>query len=102
MLVYTLRGKSFLYWFVYLTMYLTNVLTVFGSIRQTEINPNLKEVNHKKVAPASADHNLSRPVEVNQIDSYSLKNGTTVQDISSEDMKKSTREIRYRYCCFMS
>ncbi|XP_052729107.1 uncharacterized protein LOC108326916 isoform X2 [Vigna angularis] len=87
------------------------------SFRQTETNPNLKEVNHKKVEPASPDHSLSRTVEVNQIDSYSLKNGTTVeqtisdnkqlnnyavQDISSEDMKKSTREIRYRYCCFMS
>ncbi|CAJ1881863.1 unnamed protein product [Sphenostylis stenocarpa] len=86
------------------------------SFRHMGTNPNLKEVNYKKVVPASPDRNLSRPIEANQVDSYSLKNGRTmeqtisddkqlnsdaVKDIRSEDMKKSTREMKYRYCCFM-
>ncbi|KAG4916544.1 hypothetical protein GLYMA_19G201300v4 [Glycine max] len=85
------------------------------SFRHTGTNAN-KEVNYKKVVPASPEQNLSRPMEANQADSYSLKNGTTldqtiydnkqlnsdaVQDMSSDDLKKSTREIKYRYCCFM-
>jgi len=68
----------------------------------------LKDVNYKKVAPA---------MEASQDDSYSMKNGTieeqtisdnmqldnyAVQDMCSEDIKKSTREMKYRYCCFMS
>jgi len=92
-------------------MNLTNVLTIFGSIRQIETNPNLKELNHKKVAPASPELNLSRSMEVNPIDSSSLKSGTIVEQTVSdnkplnnyaEDMKKSTKEMRYRYCCFMN
>ncbi|XP_027938862.1 uncharacterized protein LOC114193313 isoform X2 [Vigna unguiculata] len=81
------------------------------SFRQIETNPNLKELNHKKVAPASPELNLSRSMEVNPIDSSSLKSGTIVEQTVSdnkplnnyaEDMKKSTKEMRYRYCCFMN
>ncbi|KAK7378880.1 hypothetical protein VNO80_04328 [Phaseolus coccineus] len=80
------------------------------SFRHTGTNLNLKEVNYKKVAPASPKHNLSRPMEERQVDSYSLEqtisdnmqlNNYAVQDMCSEDLKKSTREMKYRYCCFM-
>ncbi|KAL9332170.1 hypothetical protein ACSQ67_001780 [Phaseolus vulgaris] len=86
------------------------------SFRHTETNLNLKEVNYKKVAPASPKHNLSRAMEERKVDSFSLKNGRiveqtisdnmqlnnyAVQDMCSEDLKKSTKEMKYRYCCFM-
>ncbi|KAL3029780.1 hypothetical protein AAZX31_03G184000 [Glycine max] len=86
------------------------------SFRHTGTNPNLKEVNYKKIVPASPEQNLSIPIETSQADSYSLKNGTildqttcdnkqlnsdAVQDMTSYDLKKSTREMKYRYCCFM-
>lgn len=79
-------------------------------------NGNVKEVNYNKVVPASLEQSLSRPIEASLADSYSLKNGTildqticddeqlnsdAVQDMSSDDLKKSTREIKYRFCCFM-
>jgi len=92
------------------------LFTIFGPIRHTETNLNLKEVNYKKVAPASPKHNLSRAMEERKVDSFSLKNGRiveqtisdnmqlnnyAVQDMCSEDLKKSTKEMKYRYCCFM-
>ncbi|KAK7284762.1 hypothetical protein RJT34_19515 [Clitoria ternatea] len=73
-------------------------------------NPNLKEVNHyNKVVPASPEQNLSRSIEACQVDSYSLKNGTTLDeinseanhDISSDDLNRSSRDIKYRFCCFL-
>ncbi|KAK7337338.1 hypothetical protein VNO77_17905 [Canavalia gladiata] len=85
------------------------------NFRHTGTNPNLKEANYNKVVPASPEQNLSKSIEAG--DSYSLKNGTTldhticdnkhlnsdvVQDISSDDLKKSSREIKYRYCCFLN
>lgn len=97
-------------------MYLTVFLILFGSFRHTGPNPDIKEVNYKKVVPASPEQNLSRSIEASHGDSYSMKNGTimdqticdtkqlnsdVVQDMSSDDLKKSTREIKYRYCCFM-
>ncbi|KAK8473642.1 hypothetical protein PHAVU_001G197400 [Phaseolus vulgaris] len=86
------------------------------SFRHTGTNLNLKEVNYKKVAPASPKHNLSKAMEERKVDSFSLKNGRiveqtisdnmqlnnyAVQDMCSEDLKKSTKEMKYRYCCFM-
>ncbi|RDX76462.1 Dihydroneopterin aldolase 2 [Mucuna pruriens] len=85
------------------------------NFRHTGANPNVKEVNYKKVVPTSPEQNLSRPIEASQGDSYSLKNGTildhTICDnkqlnndavqVSTDDLKKSSREIKYRYCCFM-
>ncbi|XP_061362486.1 uncharacterized protein LOC133306211 [Gastrolobium bilobum] len=77
------------------------------NFRHTGTNPNLKEVNHNKVVPASPEQHLSRPIETSLVDSYSLENGTTldqticdnkklksdaVQDMSSEDPKKSSRQ----------
>ncbi|XP_027351643.1 uncharacterized protein LOC113862707 [Abrus precatorius] len=86
------------------------------NFRHTGVNPNLKEVNYNKVVPASAEQNLSAPTGASQADLYSSKNGTTldqticsnmqlnsdtVQDVSSDDLKKSSREMKYRYCCFL-
>lgn len=97
-------------------MHLTDDLILFGSIRHAGTNGNVKEVNYNKVVPASLEQSLSRPIEASLADSYSLKNGTildqticddeqlnsdAVQDMSSDDLKKSTREIKYRFCCFM-
>jgi len=93
-----------------MNMYLTDALVLFGTFRHTGTNLNLKEVNYKQIVLASPEHNLSIPIETSQADSYSLKNGTildqticdkkqlnndAVQHMSSYDLKKSTREMKY-------
>ncbi|CAL0310019.1 unnamed protein product [Lupinus luteus] len=79
--------------------------SVIQNFRHTRKNPNLKEVDYKKIVPASPEKNLSRSIEATQVASDSLKNGSTmdqtrcnnkplnidtVQDISSDDPKNST------------
>ncbi|KAL2345322.1 hypothetical protein Fmac_006607 [Flemingia macrophylla] len=86
---------------------------IIQNISHTGTNGNINEVNYGKVVPDSREQNLSRPTEASLADSYSLKildhticdneqlNSDAVQDLSSDDLQKSTREIKYRYCCFM-
>ncbi|KAE9621723.1 putative START-like domain-containing protein [Lupinus albus] len=73
----------------------------------TGTNPNSKEVNYNKIVPASSEKNLSRPIETTQVASYSLNNGTkmdqtrcdnqllntdTIHDMGSDDPINSTKQ----------
>lgn len=93
------------------------LLFLFLSFRHTGTNPNLKEVNHNKVVPASSpEQNLQRLFEESRADSFSMKNEATlnqttsgsnqldidaIQDMSLDDKKKSSRKKNYIYCCFL-
>lgn len=99
----------------------------------------LKEINFNKAIPTSSQPNLSRPTEESQVNSYSLENGAildqttcsnkqlntvSVQEVSSDDKDKSSRQKsintivtqgsmssdvpkklsrqkKYLYCCFL-
>lgn len=60
------------------------ILLPFGSFRHTGTDPNLKELNYNTV-PAFRNKNL---IEANQVDSHSLKNGTTQDHIICDDSKQ--------------
>ncbi|CAL5194348.1 unnamed protein product [Lathyrus oleraceus] len=74
------------------------------NIRHTGTDPNLKEVNYNKVVLALPNQSLLRPIEASQVDSYSLKTETTLDqilchnkeytepDMSSGDPIKSSRQ----------
>lgn len=81
------------------------LLFTFGSFRHTGTGPNLKEVHYNKVVLALPNQNLVRPIEASQVDSYSLKTETTLDqilcdnkeytgppDMSSDDPIKSNRQ----------
>ncbi|KAK7278759.1 hypothetical protein RJT34_23795 [Clitoria ternatea] len=75
--------------------------------RHTGTNPNLLEVNSNKVVPSLSKQNISRPIEVIKVASYSLENGETldqtitsnkllntpsVQDVPSDHADRLSRE----------
>ncbi|KAF7818877.1 uncharacterized protein G2W53_024332 [Senna tora] len=81
---------------------------------------SFKEVNYNKVVPASPEQNVSVPNEASQVTSCSLENGASgiqildqtmdidkqsnaiaIQDMSSDQPKKSSRKKTYKYCCFL-
>ncbi|XP_045795836.1 uncharacterized protein LOC123890300 [Trifolium pratense] len=84
------------------------------NFRHTETDPNIKEVNFKKVVPAFPNQNL---IEVSQVDSYTRQdlssdepikssrqkkiNNLITQGISSNVPKQLSKKKNYRYCCFM-
>ncbi|KAJ1397717.1 hypothetical protein SESBI_31652 [Sesbania bispinosa] len=81
--------------------------------RHTRTNPKSKEVNYNKVVPASPEQNLSRPIEASQVDSYSLKNETTMDqtlcdnkqlniDMSSDVPKLSSRQKKASILLFFA
>ncbi|XP_019426400.1 PREDICTED: uncharacterized protein LOC109334869 isoform X2 [Lupinus angustifolius] len=88
--------------------------SVIQNFRHTSKNPNLKEVDYKKVVPASPKQNLSRPIEATMdqtICNNKPLNIDTVQDMSSNTLvtqgissdvpKQPKRQKKYRYCCFL-
>jgi len=89
------------------------LLFPFGFFRHTGTDPNAKEVNYTKIVPAFSNQNHLRPIEARHIDSYSLKNETTLDqtisdnkqytrpDMSSDVPKQLNKRKNYRYCCFM-
>ncbi|CAJ2632217.1 unnamed protein product [Trifolium pratense] len=84
------------------------------NFRHTETDPNIKEVNFKKVVPAFPNKNL---IEASQVDSYTRQdlssdepikssrqkkiNNLITQGISSDVPKQLSKKKNYRYCCFM-
>lgn len=83
------------------------------NFRHTGADLSMKEVNYNKIAPDFSNQNHLRPIEASQIDSYSLKNETTLNqtisdnkqytrpDMSSDVPKQLNKRKNYRYCCFM-
>ncbi|KAJ7971344.1 Polyketide cyclase/dehydrase and lipid transport superfamily protein [Quillaja saponaria] len=94
---------------------------IINHSRCTLKNPNSKEVNCNRVVPASPEQNLPIPNEASQFALCSSKNEATevmcldqtlhsnkeinfvtnsIRDTTLNIPKKSSRQRKYRYCCF--
>lgn len=81
---------------------------LFGYFRPTETDVT-KEVNYNKVVPTSPEQNVSGPNEENQVALCCMENGETsmetavnvIQDISSDEARKTSRKGKFKYCCFL-
>nr|KYP49463.1 hypothetical protein KK1_028810 [Cajanus cajan] len=57
-------------------------------------NPNLKEVNSNKVVPTSSEQNLSRHILASQVVSYSLENGSILDQTTINNKKLNPDSIK--------
>lgn len=57
-------------------------------------NPNLKEVNSNKVVPTSSEQNLSRHILASQVVSYSLENGSILDQTTISNKKLNPDSIK--------
>ncbi|XP_017977567.1 PREDICTED: uncharacterized protein LOC18598446 [Theobroma cacao] len=70
-----------------------------NNTRSAGSNSFSREVNHKKVAPATPQQNVSIPVVTNQVALNSIKaNGFHENGV--HDVKNSTNWRKHRFCCF--
>ncbi|XP_028777606.1 uncharacterized protein LOC114734213 isoform X1 [Neltuma alba] len=84
------------------------------SLRRTGTNSNLKEVNYNKVVPASPEQNVSVPIcssekgatktptlDLKTLDSNEQSDVDAIQDMSSDQPKKSSGLKKHQHCCFL-